>query len=260
MVFVEKKEARMIHFFRNRRAVSSAVGAVGVAVAVLSVILAIPVLAQEAAPPAGGTDHVAAIKQSLQQSAASIRQYKWVETTAISIKGDEKSRTQKSCYYGADGKVQKNPIGPPPEEPKKKRGLRGKIVEKKKADITESMQEAIALVKEYVPPDPERIQAAKDAGKLLLTPPDAQGNVKVTISDYLKDGDSLTIDLNAAKNVITGMVVDSYTNKAKNAVGLRVAFGSLVDGTVYASQIHLDVAAEDLAVDITNSGYEKTGG
>lgn len=219
-----------------------------------------PLQAQQAAAPAGGADHVAAIKQSLQQSAASIRQYKWVETTAISLKGEEKNRSQKSCFYGADGEVQKTPIGEPAEQPKKKRGLRGKMVEKKKADISESMQEAIALVKEYVPPDSERIQSAKDAGKLLLTPPDSQGNVKVTISDYLKEGDSLSIVLNAAKNVITGMTVDSYTNKTKNAVGLNVGFSSLADGTVYASTIHLDVAKENLEVAITNSGHEKLGG
>lgn len=250
----------MIQFVRDRRAVFPAVGALGVAVAVLSVILAMPVLAQETAAPAGGTDHVAAIKQSLQQSAASIRQYRWVETTVISIKGDEKSRTQKSCAYGADGKVQKTPMGEPAEEPKKKRGLRGRIAEKKKADITESMQEAIALVKEYVPPDPERIQAAKDAGKLSLVPPDPQGNVKVTISDYLKVGDSLAIDLNVATNLITGMTVSSYTDKAKHTVGLNVSFGSLADGTIHPAAIDLEVAEEHLAVMIKNTGYEKLGG
>ena len=148
---------------------------------VIILLAATPLLAQQDAAPAGGADHVAAIKQSLQDSAKSIRQYRWVEATAISLKGEEKNRSQKSCYYGADGEVQKTPIGEPAEQPKKKRGLRGKMVEKKKADISESMQEAIALVKEYVPPDSERIQSAKDAGKLLLTPPDSKGNVKVRL-------------------------------------------------------------------------------
>jgi hypothetical protein len=93
-----------------------------------------PTAAQQ--PPdaaAGKKDHAAAVKESLQQSMATLRQYQWVETTVVSMKGEEKSRTQNSCYYGADGKLQKVPVAAPAQdEGKKKRGLRGKIVENKK--------------------------------------------------------------------------------------------------------------------------------
>jgi hypothetical protein len=51
-------------------------------------------------------DQVAALKQSLQQGLAKARQYEWIETTVISLKGEEKARTQKRCFYGPDGKVQ----------------------------------------------------------------------------------------------------------------------------------------------------------
>jgi hypothetical protein len=230
------------------------------AMAVVSLFFVTPVLAQQATAAAGGTDHVTAIKQSLQASMAALRQYQWVETTTVSIKGDEKSRTQNSCYYGADGEVQKTPIGEPAAEPKKKRGVRGKIVEKKKGEISESMQEAMALVKQYVPPDPAKIQAAKAAGNLSVVPPDPQGNVKVTIADYLKAGDSLAFDLNAATDTLSGVAITTFTNKAKNTVRLNVAFSSFADGTIYTSSIYLEVAAEDLAVEIKNSGYKKLGG
>jgi hypothetical protein len=58
---------------------------------------------------------VTAIKQSLEDSKVALHQYEWVETTIISVKGEEKSRTQQRCYYGADGKIQK--IGPGPADP-----------------------------------------------------------------------------------------------------------------------------------------------
>jgi hypothetical protein len=228
-------------------------------ITVLSLGLVTPLVAQQGPAPAGGADHVSAIKESLKNSIAELHGYKWVETTMISIKGEEKSSIQKSCYYGTDGQVQKTPIGEPAEQ-KKERGLRGKIVEKKKAEITDSMQEAIALVKQYVPPDPAKIQAARNAGNLSVVPPDAQGNVKVVIKDYLKPGDSLTLDANAATNRVTGMAVSSYTDTAKDAVGVTVTFGAFADGTVYAATTNLTVASKDLEVAITNSGYEKLGG
>jgi hypothetical protein len=231
------------------------------ALVVMLMFLVTAVVAQQAAAPAGSADHVAAIKQSLQQSAAALRQYRWVETTVVSIKGEEKSRAQKSCYYGADGQVQKTPIGDEPEgESKKPRGVRGKIADNKKEDITESMHEAMALVKQYVPPDPARIQAAKDAGRLTVVPPEPQGGVQVKITDYLKAGDSLALALNAATNLLTAVTVSSYTDSAKQAVVLQVSFATLADGTLYPASVHLDVAAEDLAVVISNSGYEKLGG
>jgi hypothetical protein len=211
------------------------------------------------APPATtGPDRVAALKQSLASSAAALRKYEWMETTVVSMKGEEKSRKQNRCYYGADGKVQKVPVEAPAAPAKEKRGVRGKVVANKKEDIGDSMKEAIALVKSYVPPEAARIQAAKDAGKVAMNPPDTQGKVRMVIKDYLKAGDSLTIDLNAAANTLSGLTVASYTDKEKNAVGLQVSFGALADGAIYPASIALDVKEQNMNVAITNSGYKKT--
>ena len=56
-----------------------------------------------AQPAAGAADPAAAVKQSLQQGLAKARGYEWIETTIISLKGEEKARKQNRCYYGADG-------------------------------------------------------------------------------------------------------------------------------------------------------------
>ena len=75
----------------------------------------------------------------------------------------------------------------------------------------------------------------------------------------MKAGDSLTIDVNAATDVISGVTVATFTDSAKDAVALKVSFGALPDGTVHAAAIHLDVAAQNLAVAIENTGYKKAG-
>ena len=49
-----------------------------------------------------------------------------------------------------------------------------------KEKISASMQEGMGLVQENVSPDPARIQAAKDAGRLTLAPPDAQDGIRAT--------------------------------------------------------------------------------
>ena len=231
-------------------------------IAGISLCLVLPAAAQQ--PPdaaAPKTDHAAAIKESLQKSMAALRQYQWVETTAVSMKGEEKSRTQKSCYYGADGKVQKTPLGtaPPKDDGKKSRGIKGRVVENKKEEISGAVKEAVALVKEYVPPDPAKIQAAKEAGRVTVTPPDADGKVRLVIKDYLKPGDSLQLVANAATDRIAGVKVSTFTEKEKDAVDLKVTFGAFEDGTVYPAKIELDIAAQNLTLAIENSGYKKAG-
>lgn len=202
---------------------------------------------------------VAALKQSLQDSQAQLRKFEWVETTIISLKGEEKARTHKRCYYGADGKVQKiemdapKPAAPPPSG---KRGgrMKAKIVENKKSDIQEYMERAAALIHQYVPPAPAQIQKVKDAGKLTIKPIDA-ARVRLELKDYLQAGDVLGIEINAASNSLAALSVATYLDKAEDTVALAVKWGSLQDGTGYVAQTTLDAKAKNIQVVIQNSGH-----
>jgi len=214
-----------------------------------------------AQPPAESApakkDHVTAVKESFQKSMAALRQYQWIETMSVSLKGEEKSKTQSNCSYGPDGKVQKVPLAPPAEEEKKK-GLRGKAVENKKEEISAATKEAIGLVKQYVPPDPARIEAAKTAGRVMVSVPDPAGIVRLVIKDYLKAGDSMTLEVKGASDVISGVTIATFNDK-KEPVGLKVAFGALPEGTIHPAKIQLDVPAQNLTVMIENSNYKKLG-
>ena len=75
-----------------------------VAAIALSVVVGGRASAQD---PGALQQRVAALKQALQDNQAQLRKYEWVETTIVSLKGEEKNRKQERAYYGADGKVQK---------------------------------------------------------------------------------------------------------------------------------------------------------
>ena len=220
---------------------------------------------QAPAQGAGGgqADHVAALKQAMQQGMALARKYEWVETTTISLKGEEKSKKQNRCYYGADGKVQKISLDQPQpaaEQGGGRAGRRGggrlkeKIVENKKDEVKEYMEKAAVLIHAYVPPDPQQIQAAKDAGRITMNP-QAGGAVRLVISQYLKPGDSLSIDMDPKANRILGLGVNSYLDTNDDVVTLAVQMNSLPDGAVYAGQTTLEAKAKNITVVIQNSGH-----
>jgi hypothetical protein len=208
-------------------------------------------------------EQIAALKQSLAANQAALRQYTWIETTTTSLKGEVKKQEQKRCYYGADGKVQKEPMpgAAPASQPQSGGGREGRlkkrIVENKVDDMKDYMAQTVALIKSYVPPDSEKIQAAQSAGHVSAQPV-SPGNVKVTISDYLKAGDALAIGLDTGAKQLTALDVQSYVEKPKDDdVTMTVTFGRLEDGTSYPQQVMLDVKAKKIQVKVVNSGYKK---
>jgi len=114
-------------------------------------------------------DKVAVVKQALADNRQRLRQYQWIETTMLSLKGEEKSLIQKQCSYAPNGWVQRNEIGATPQE-EAPGGLRGKVVKKKKGEITEYMERAAVLITQYVPPEADRTNAAKEAGAISIAP------------------------------------------------------------------------------------------
>jgi hypothetical protein len=234
-------------------------------------LLTLPLPAQQpdaAAKQQMVQEKVAALKQSLAQNQAALKQYAWTETTEISMKGELKKREQKECRYGPDGKVQKTPIagGEPPqqEQPAGGRGRRGgrakeRIVEKKVGELKEYMENVAALVHEYVPPDPAKIQAAAKGGKAAPERSAEGGLTALTLTDYSKAGDKLSLGFDAAAKKIRSYNVASYLDKPEDAVTLRVSFDSLPDGTNYPKETVLDAKAKQIQVKISNSGHKKAG-
>jgi len=203
---------------------------------------------------------VATLKQNLQESQQRLRKYEWVETTVLSLKGEEKARKQQRAYYGADGKLTKVPIGgPQPEAARGGRGGRGgrvkeKIVENKKDEMQDYMERAVTLIHTYVPPSPAQIQKAKDAGKMRVSPPQ-QGKARIEFPDFLQPSDLLAIDLDATAARLAAISVVTYLEKREDAVTMDAAFGALADGTSYAATTTLDAKAKNIRVVVTNSGH-----
>jgi hypothetical protein len=200
---------------------------------------------------------LAAVKQAAAENKQKLRQYQWIETTQLTLKGDAKPPTENSCQYGPDGKVQKTPIGPPPEQPSGGR-MKQKVIANKKAEMKDYMQDVQGLLSLYVPPDPQKMQQAYGAGNFSLNP--AGGVVNLVFANYAQPGDKLTLTFDPAAKKVTALSVNTYMGETKDAVTLQVQMGSLPDGTNYAWKTVLSATAKQLVVTTTNANYQKLGG
>jgi|SRR5579863_2414805 len=219
-----------------------------------------PVVARSGGQGAGGDlqQKLAAVKQSAAENQQKLHKYQWTETSQLNLKGDDKPPSQSLCQYGPDGKVQKTPIGPPPQAPSGGR-MKQRIIEKKKEEMKDYMGQVKTLLALYVPPDPQRMQAAFQAGKVSLQPDPDAGVTKIVFKDYALPGDQMTISFNTAAKKISTLDVNTYMDDPKDVVTLAVQFASLPDGANYAQRTVLDATAKSLKVTTTNSNYQPIG-
>ena len=218
----------------------------------------VPALAQTGA---GGElqQKVAAVKQSVADNQQRLHHYQWTETTQLTLKGDPKPPRQSACQYGPDGKVEKSPIGPPPEPPSGGR-MKQKVIAKKKEEMKDYMGQVKDLLAMYVPPDPQHMQQAFQLGKVSLNPNPSSGITLIVFKDYALPGDQMTISFDTTAKKLSSVHVNTYMDEPKDVVTLAVQFASLPDSTNYVQQTVLDATAKKLVVTTTNSDYKALGG
>ena len=224
----------------------------------VGVVVAGVALVAVAARPATAQDlkqKLAAVKQAAAANQQELRSYSWLEKTELSLKGEVKVTKVDSCRYGPDGKVQKTPVVQPPP-PEKKRGLKGKAVAKKTGEMKEELQTTAALIQQYVPPAPDRIQVVINAGTASLgqAGPDL---VAFTFPGYAKQGDALKITFDKAITALRQIDVKTWLEKPEEVVALHVAMQSLPDGLSFPGSIVLTITSSQMEVRITKSNYQK---
>jgi hypothetical protein len=200
---------------------------------------------------------LAAVKQAVAENQRRLRQFQWIETTQITLKGDPKPASQKLCQYGPDGQVQKTAIGAPPPPPSGGR-LKQRVVEKKKAEMGDYMDDVKALLSLYVPPDPQKMDQAFQAGKASINP--NGGIVNLVFRDYAMSGDQMTLTFDPGAKKLISLSVNTFMGDGKDAVTLQVQMASLPNGINYVQQTILNASAKQLVVTTTNANYQPLGG
>ena len=122
-------------------------------IAVMAMSTAFPLLAQDSAVQ----ERLAAVKQAMAANAQKLHQYQWIETTQVTLNGEQKPATQN----------------------------------RKQAEMKQYMGEVKSVLALYLPPDPQKMEQAKQAGNLSVNP--VPGLVNLIFKNYVQPGDQLTL-------------------------------------------------------------------
>jgi hypothetical protein len=215
-----------------------------------------PAFAQGSGATAELQQKVTALKQSVAQNQQALHQYTWTETMETIFKGETKSTKVSQCQYGPDGQVQKTALGGDQPPATQQRGLKGKVIAKKKGEMQDYMQRVASLIQRYVPPEGSQMQDSFQAGKAALQPLGG-GIVTVVFRDYAKAGDTVSLTFDATTQKIRGYDVNTYLDAPSDVVTLKVVFDNLPDGTNYVAQSVLNATAKQIQIRTTNSTYNR---
>ena len=133
----------------------------------------------------------------------------------------------------------------------------GRIKAEKKEEFVDYINQVKTLIGTDLPLDPEKMQAAHEAGNVTLSRP-GTGEAGLVFKSYSLPGDSMTLDFSTETRKLATLAVNSYLGDPSSAVTLAVQFASLPDGTSYPAQETVTAAAKGLKLAITNSNYQKT--
>ncbi|MCB1706738.1 MAG: hypothetical protein KDI17_17875 [Halioglobus sp.] len=203
---------------------------------------------------------VADLKAWLQASREQMKAYEWIETTTVSVDGEQKSMTQQRCYYGEEGKLVKVMLEQtqPEQGGQGIFGIMGAIKEHKKEELLDYINNARNLVQDYIPLTAERVQQATSNGYMSLQVLEPGRKVELKFDNYLKEGDSISATIALPTNQLLGVSIATYlADDTQNTVTMNATTGVLPDGTIYVQKILLDGSSRNVTVSVQNAGYQR---
>lgn len=208
---------------------------------------------------------VADLKEAMAKNKQALAQYTWVEQDTISLKGEVKKQEQFQVTLGPDGKPQKtplNPSAPPPQQADTgRRGgrLKEHVVEKKKEEYKDYADQIKTLIQQYVPPDKDVIEQSRQKGNINLSPQaDTPGQYKLVITNYVKQGDNMTLIVDKTTKSLVSLSIATYLNDPKDAVTVSSQFSAIPGGPNHVAAQTINGVSKQLTIAVQNSNYQKT--
>jgi hypothetical protein len=205
---------------------------------------------------------IAAIRATAAKNRAMLAEYTWQQQETISIKDKVQSQRLFEVQFGPDGRLRRTAMDLPEgnlSQTKKEGGMQEWVTQKKKSAVMMSAQEVKEIADTYAQLNPESLRLAYERSEIAAAPnvPGA-GVKKLSIHNYVKTGDLVTMAFNEKDNEIQTLEVSSYLSDPKEPVHILVEFVNARDGLNHVDAITAVALKKNLSVVIRNLAYERT--
>jgi hypothetical protein len=213
-------------------------------------------LALVAATAFGQSSEMKAMAQQFgvtaKQNAAALKMYTWKMRVEVTLKGDPKPAKLFQMRFDQGGKLQKTPLTQ--DAPKEQgRGLKGKIVAKKTAEMKDYVEDLADLCKGYLTPSPDLLNAFFSR---VMTAQAPGGWVQLYATDIIAKGDKLVYEIDPKTQAIHRVMFTATLDG--DPVDGTVEFGTVPGGGPnYAARTTVNAPGKKLAGKIENFEYAR---
>jgi hypothetical protein len=187
-----------------------------------------------------------------KQNAAALKMYTWKMRIELTLKGETKPAKVFQMACDANGKLQKTQLSEDaPQQPQ--RGLKGKVVAKKTAEMKDYVGDLAEACKGYLTPSPELLNAFFAR---VMTAPAPGGWVQLYATGVIVNGDKLVCEIDpktkALNRVLFSTTLDG--DPVSGAVQIAAVPGG---GPNYAARATVDAPGKKLTATIENYDYAR---
>ena len=165
--------------------------------------------------------------------------------------------------YDADGKLQKTPIGAPPAAAAPQQGGRGgrggrlktKVIENKKEEFGELMKGLGQLVASYGQLPPDKMQAFEASAVTKPGEGAQQGTAQIQGLNVLEQGDSVTIWIDPASQMIRRVEIKTIYDK--KPATMVADYRAVPNGPTHMARAVLTYPEKNVELTVDNSDYAR---
>jgi hypothetical protein len=202
---------------------------------------------------AQGQSKITEIKQAMAKNQQALAQYTWQQQETVAVNGDVKKTSLYQVELGPNGKPVKVDISQSAPSSGRKFGIKHHITQ----EYQQYGQQIAALAQSYAQPDPGKLQQLYAQGNVALKSGGAPGVMAAVVSNYVKQGDSVTLTFSETQQALLGISVATYLSGPSDAVTMAVQFAKLPDGTNHVSTATINGQSKNMTVTEVNSNYQK---
>jgi hypothetical protein len=194
--------------------------------------------------------------QAQKENAAAMHHFTWKSRTELKLKGESKKVKVEQVRYGSDGQLQKITLEesspPPPEQKGGRRGARvkQKVVENKKEEFGELMQQLIVVAQSYGHIPPDQMQAFLKNAQFSMGKDKYQGTIQITGKGVLNPADSMNIWID--KQTLMMRRIEISTVLDNKPVQMTSEYIQMTNGPCFQSRAVLQYPEKGIEVTVDN--------
>jgi len=179
-------------------------------------------------------------------NAKQVVQYQWKQRVTVIRKGTPAEPLIDQIRFNSDGTMQRTIISAPREN---STGIRGRVA----AGVRENVKEIMQLVSEYN--KPQQIVNALERAKMSSAA--AGGSLQLQTSSVLQQGDSMTMLVSPASNLLTH--VEVQTTYDGGAMTIAEDYAPLPAGPNVMKAMDVSVPHKGLVIKVESFDFQRQG-